>query len=74
MVKAVFGQALRWQRADFGLIWMFLIVSRAVQLTFSLVYIIDISFFHFFFLSFQGQLLQKKAIYTDGYQSVLNIR
>ena len=27
-----------------------------------------------FFLSFQGQQLQKKAIYTNGYQSVLNVK
>ena len=53
MVKVFFGQALRWQRADFGLTWykndMFLIVSRAVQLNFFLVHIIYISFFHFFY-------------------------
>ena len=26
------------------------------------------------FLSFQGQRLQKKAIYTDGYQYVLDVK
>ena len=32
---------------------------------------IYISFFNFF-LSFQGQRLQKKAIYTNDYQSVMS--
>ena len=76
IVKVVFGQALRWQRADFGLAWYKNDVS----------YCFTRCATHFFpgahnsyqllplVLPFQGQRLQKKAIYTDGYQSVLNVK
>ena len=51
---------------------MFLIVSRAVQLTFSLMHIIYISFFHFF-SHFKVNYCRGK-LHTDSYQSVFNVK
>ena len=64
-VKVVFGQVLDGNAlisASPGIKTMFLIVSN------NLYQLLP------FFLSFQVQQLRKKAIYTDGYQSILNVK
>ena len=76
MVKVVYGEVFRWQRVDFGLTWYKNDVSYCLTRcathffpgTHNLYQLLP------FFLSFQGQRLQKKAIYTDGYQSALNVK
>ena len=74
MVKVVFG---RWQRADFGLAWhkndvFYYCFTRCATHFFpgghNLYQLLPLV------LSFQGQRLKKKAIYTDGYQLVLNVK